>query len=261
MTDILNDIAGFLVLDRPLVFYLVLGLAFFLVGLSKGGLGGTMGFLITPLAALVMPLSQAVGLLLPILMLGDVFTLAAYWGRWERRHVLILLVGGVIGVTLATFILTSVSPVALKRGLGLLVLAFSAYRLFEQRLLKNLAYTARSWHAILAGSVAGFTSTLAHAGGPPITIYLLMQKGLPPDVFIATSALFFALLNWIKVPYYFVAGLFDFRLLLQLVWLMPLTPLGVWVGRKLVTRIDKRLFDRVILGLLLVSGILLLMEG
>jgi hypothetical protein len=239
--------------------YLAVALACFLTGLSKAGLGGTLGFLITPMLALVMPLNTAVGLMLPILILGDVFTLSVYWRRWEVRHLWILFVGAAVGVTLATFVLTSFPLNVLRKGLGALVLTFVVYRLLEQRILRMLTYRPKSWHGVLAGSLAGFTSTLAHAGGPPISIYLLLQS-LPPVTFIATSALFFAILNWIKVPYYFYAGLFDFKLQLQLIWLTPLLPLGVWMGKRLLYRMNKGVFEAVIIVLLLSSGLLLLLR-
>lgn len=234
-------------------------MACFLTGLSKAGLGGTLGFLITPMLALVMPLDKAVGLMLPILILGDMFTLAVYWRGWEVRFLGVLLLGAVIGVTLATLVLASFPLSTLRKLLGVLVLIFVAYRLFERRFLRMLTYRPRRWHGVLAGSLAGFASTLAHAGGPPISIYLLLQN-LSPTIFIATSALFFAVLNWIKVPYYYFAGLFDFRLQLQFIWLIPLLPVGVWTGRRLITRMDKGVFEKVILALILVSGLLLLVR-
>jgi uncharacterized membrane protein YfcA len=238
---------------------IAVGIACFLTGLSKAGLGGGIGFLMTPMLTLVMPLNKAVGILLPILMLADIFTLAAYWKKWEMRHIWILLAGGLAGVTLATYVLVNVSAELLRKGLALLVLLFLIYRLFEKRILASLSYQVRPWHGLLAGSTAGFASTLAHAGGPPITIYLLLQR-LEPTVFIATSALFFAVLNWIKVPYYYFAGLFDFPLQIRLIWLMPLAPLGVWMGRQMVKRVDKVLFDRIIITLLVISVILLFVE-
>lgn len=234
-----------------------MALACFLTGLSKAGLGGGLGFLITPMLVLVMPLDQAVGLMLPVLILGDLFTLAAYWRRWEVRFLWILFAGALIGVTLATLVLANFPVDVLRKGLGVLVLVFFAYRLLERRIFIRLAYRPHPWHGVLAGSLAGFTSTLAHAGGPLVAMYLLLQQ-LPPITFIATSALFFVVLNWIKVPYYYYAGLLDFKLLWQFIWLVPLLPLGVWAGRRLVNRMNRKAFETVIMGLLLASGLLLL---
>ena len=235
---------------------LAVGTACFLTGVSKGGLGGGIGMLMTPMLSLVMPVNKAVGILLPILMLADVFTLAAYWKKWEIRWIWVLLIGGLSGVTLATYVLVNVPADLVRKGLASIVFIFFLYRIFEKRIIPAQNNQARPWHGLLAGSASGFSSALAHAGGPPITIYLLLQR-LEPSKFIATSALFLALLNWIKVPYYFFGGLFDFPLQLRLVYLLPLVPLGVWTGRQLVKQVDKLLFERIIIALLIISVVLL----
>jgi len=243
--------------DYSILFYIAVAVACFLTGLSKGGLGGMMGAIITPLLALAMPTNIAIGLLLPILILADIFALVAHWRRWDTRQALILLSGALIGVTIGTFVLTNLSTVALRRGLGILVLFFLVYRLFEKRILVSIPYYPRKWHGVLAGSVSGFTSTLAHAGGPAITIYMLIQQ-IKPVTFVATSVLFFAVLNWIKVPYYLYAGLIRFDVLTKIIWFTPLVPLGVWVGKYLIDRINRIWFERVVILFLLISGLLLL---
>jgi uncharacterized membrane protein YfcA len=228
-----------------------------LIGLSKGGLGGALAGLSTALLAIVMPPHQVIGLLLPILIIADVFTLAAHWQLWDQRLVLLLLPGAVIGVAIGTLFITSITPETLRRGIGLIVLLFVIYKLFENRLQTSFHYRSRNWHGLLAGSLAGVSSTLAHTGPPPITIYLLMQN-ISPRTFVATSALFFAVLNWVKVPSYFYADLFDFKLLLQTAWLLPLLPASIWFGKRIVTRVDKVIFDRIIVVLLACSAVLLL---
>jgi uncharacterized membrane protein YfcA len=155
--------------------------------------------------------------------------------------------------------ISSVSPEVLRRTLGVIALLFVLYKLLENRLLGTAVYTAQNWHGLLTGGVAGFTSTLAHTGGPPIAIYLLLQN-LTPRVFVATSALFFTALNWIKVPSYYFIGLFHMDQLRQVMWLLPLLPLSVWLGKQFAQKIDKVLFDRIIIFLLAVSGVLLLIK-
>src|SRR3989304_2855270 len=88
--------------DSNILFFLMTALVGFLIGLSKGGLGGLLGSLATPLMSLVMPPEQVIGLLLPMLMFGDVFAMSTYWKRWQARYVLLLLPGGIVGVTVAT---------------------------------------------------------------------------------------------------------------------------------------------------------------
>ncbi len=182
-----------------------------------------------------------------------------------------------VGVTLGTFVLTSVSQVVLQKGLGVFVLLFTAYRLSERFLFRRAEQSEvsnpitkeestlrshkprRSWLGVAAGTAAGFTSTLAHSGGPPIVAYLLTQR-LEPRVFVATSVLFFTILNWIKAPYYYYAGIFDFGLVWRVAWLAPLVPLGVWIGKRWVSRIERKWFEGVITALLLVAGVLLLVR-
>lgn len=229
----------------------------FLIGLSKGGLGGGAGALATSMLALVLPADKVVGLLLPILMFADIFAVAFHWRRWNRRLVLLLLPGAVVGVTVGTLFLANAPTETLRTLLGILVLIFAAYKIFEQRTLRWINYKSRNWHGLLAGTASGFSSALAHSGGPPVRIYLLMQD-VKPAVFVASSALFFSIVNWIKVPYYFYAQLLDFERLRQFVWLLPLVPLGVWFGRWAVYRVRPQAFERVIVGLLAINGILLI---
>jgi uncharacterized membrane protein YfcA len=97
-------------------------------------------------------------------------------------------------------------------------------------------------------------------GGPPISIYLLLQN-VTPRVFIATNALFFAIVNWIKVPYYLYAGLFDFALLLQMLWMLPLVVVGVWLGRWGAAKINSQTYEKLILSLLIFSALFFIFVG
>jgi uncharacterized membrane protein YfcA len=247
------------VTDNLIIFFGTTAVVICLIGLSKGGFGGTTGVLATPLMALVIPANQVIGLLLPILMIADVFAVTSHWKRWDQKLVILLLPGAVIGVLIGTLFLTSVSSLALRRGLGVIALLFVFYKLFEQSILSSTEYRAQNWHGLTAGVAAGFSSSLAHTGGPPITIYLLMQK-ITPRAFVATSALFFTVLNWIKVPSYFYADLFDFKLLWRVAWLLPLLPISVWLGKWAAIRINKLTFDRIIIFFLAVSGVWLLVR-
>jgi uncharacterized membrane protein YfcA len=170
-----------------------------------------------------------------------------------------LIPGAVLGVTAATFFLTRISPEVLQRALAIIILFFIAVKLIESILTTTKLRSSRGWLGTIAGMIAGFTSTLAHAGGPPVTIYLLTQN-LQPTTFVATSALFFMALNWIKVPYYLYADLFDIQLIIRFLWLLPLLPAGVWVGKLMVQRAGKRPFEIAIYILLTISAILLLIR-
>ncbi len=215
------------------------------------------GALATPLMALVMPADQAIGLLLPILMLADVFAVALHWRRWNGRLVWLLIPGAVVGVTIGTYFITNAPTRTLQIALGVIVLLFAIYKIFEKRILGLFHYQPRDWHGLVAGTITGFSSALAHTGGPPVSVYLLMQD-ISPGVFNATAAIFFLILNWIKVPYYWYAGLFNFQLLWQVVWILPLVPVGVWLGKQFSNKVNKETFDRVMVALLVIASILLI---
>ena len=239
------------------VFLLMLVAVTFLVSLSKGGLGGMAGTLSAPLMSLVMPVNQVLGLLLPIMLLADMFSIAFHWKRWNGRLVWLLLPGAVVGVSIGTYFVTNVSTQVLKIGLAIISLLFVAYKLFEKRIIGSSKYEERKWHGWLAGSTAGFTSAMAHSGVPPISIYLMLQN-VTPRVFVATAVLFYAILNWVKVPYYYFTGMFDFQRLWQVAWVFPIVPFGVWFGRWLVTKVSKNIFDNIILVLLVITALLLI---
>jgi hypothetical protein len=240
-----------------IVFYSMAAVVAFLIGLSKGGLGGMLGALATPLMALVMPTIEVIGLILPLMMFADIFAVAFHWRKWNKFLIILLIPGAVIGVTIGTLFITNAPTEALRTLLGIIVLAFTAYKILENRILGALKYEGKNWHGYLAGTITGFSSSLAHTGGPPVSIYLILQD-VSPRVFIATSALFFMILNWIKVPYYWYAGLFDLNKLSQIVWILPLIPLGVITGRWMGLRVSKQVFDRIIITLLGIAGIMLI---
>lgn len=240
-----------------IVFFSMASVVAFLIGLSKGGLGGMLGALATPLMALVMPAQLVIGLILPLLMFADIFAVAFHWRRWNKHLIILLIPGAIVGVTIGTLFITNAPTEALRTLLGIIVLAFTVYKILENRILGALKYEGKNWHGYLAGTVTGFSSSLAHTGGPPVSIYLILQD-VPPRVFIATSALFFMILNWIKVPYYWYAGLFDLEKLTQIVWILPLLPMGVMTGRWMGTRVSKEVFERIIVVLLGITGIMLI---
>lgn len=243
--------------QNPTIFYIVFAVVAFMIGIAKGGLGGMVGALAAPIMTFVMPIDQVIGLILPVMMFADIFGLAFHWRKWNARLILLLLPGAIIGVTIGTLFITNTPTEALQKALVIIIVLFVLYKLLEKQILGSLTYQSKNWHGWAAGTITGFSSALAHTGAPPVNIYLLMQK-LSPRVFVATAALFFFTLNWIKVPYYFYADLFDFPKLWSVAWLLPLVPLGAWFGRWFVGKVDRQSFERVILILLIVSALILL---
>ena len=150
----------------------------------------------------------------------------------------------------------------LRTFLAILILLFALYKASEKRVMRFFRYQPRAWHGLIGGGISGFSSAIANTGasiiGPPATIYLLMQD-LQPRVFIATTALFFMILNYIKIPFYAAAGLFNLARIVHVAWLLPLVPVGVWLGRLFVVRVSPKTFELVILVFLVISALLLLL--
>lgn len=233
-------------------FYAVAGLAVLFAAISKGGFGSGAAFAATPILALVIPPGEAIGLMLPLLMIMDFSALRPYWRKWSGRDAGRLILGAVPGVGLGALFYTSTHPDHLRLFLGLMALAFLAYQ----------AARARGWirareqpygrvPGLIAGTAAGFTSFISHAGGPPAAIYLLSQK-LTKTGYQGTTVITFWVINLMKAPPYALTGIFSKTTLQADLVLAPVAVLGVWLGVKAHTRIPERVFfalTYVLLGL------------
>ncbi|HSG44605.1 MAG TPA: sulfite exporter TauE/SafE family protein [Anaerolineales bacterium] len=240
--------------------YVAIIIAFlgFMIGLAKGGFGG-FGALLTPILSLVLPVASAVGVLLPMLMVGDAFALRMYWKEWDTNLVKRMLPLGVVGALVGTFLLSSLPPNILRIALGIFVLIVVAYRFASDR-IKSMEYQPRPWHGSLAGLLAGTASGMFNGGGPPFNSYLLLKK-VQARPFIATGAIYFAILNLIKLPGFLYAGVLDLPLLLSLWWVFLFIPLGIWVARRTLTRVSASAFERIIVVLLIFSSLWLFWQS
>ena len=230
----------------------------FMIGLAKGGFGG-LGALLTPILALVLPVAQAVGVLLPMLMVGDVFAVYMYWKEWDFDLVKRMLPAGIIGAIAGTALLSWLPPDGLRIVLGIFVLVLVAYKFVSDR-IQAVRYESKPWHAPAAGLLAGVASGMFNNGGPAFSSYLLLQK-LRARPFIATSAIYFALLNIIKVPGFLYTGVLNVPLLLSLWWVFLFIPIGIWVARITLTRLSPLAFEWIIIVLLIFSSLWLFWQS
>lgn len=236
----------------------VIAILGFMIGFAKGGFSG-LGALLTPILALVLPVASAVGVLLPMLMVGDVFAVTMYWKEWDLNLVRRMLPAGIIGALAGTFLLSSMSTDGLRIILGIFVLGLVAYRFVSDR-IQALQYEPRLWHAPAAGFLAGVASGMFNSGGPPFNSYLLFQK-LKARPFIATTAIYFALLNLIKVPGFLYTGVLNLPLLFSVWWVFPFIPVGIWVARRTLTRLSPAAFEWIIIVLLIFSSLWLFWQS
>jgi uncharacterized membrane protein YfcA len=165
---------------------------------------------------------------------------------------------GLIGVLLGALALHAIDAVTLKRVIGGLTLLALAFKIASDR-LASLAYQPRTWHGYFAGWASGFGSTLANVGAPPFTAYLLLQPKMTPRRFVGTTTLFFAVMNFTKVPGFIVLGLFDYDRLLSIVWVFLLIPPAVMVARSLIDRINQQVFELLMMIPLAVLSLYLLL--
>lgn len=244
--------------EFPLAFYPVAVAAILLTGIAKGGFGGGSGGVAVPLMSIFIAPPEAAAIMLPILCAMDLFGVHAYRGLASRAHLAILLPGALVGIAAGAFAFGALPVDAIRLLIGGIAVAFALNRWLRvtERLAERLASSPRPpGRAVGAfwGAVSGFTSTLAHAGGPPFAIYLLPQK-LDKTTFVATSVVFFLIVNYVKlVPYHFLGQLNAGNLAASLVF-APLAPAGIWLGVWLHRRIPEAAFYQVTYGLLFATG-------
>jgi len=232
--------------------------AVLLMGLSKSGFGAGFGSLATPLMALSIPVPQAAAIMLPLLLVMDAVGVKALFRQRDKDLIRLLLPAGLLGTLLGTLSFGLLQPKAVAGIVGALTLLFLAQRLlFPPR---ADAPPPPRWLGFGLGIASGFTSFVAHAGAPPVSAYVLPLR-LPPMIFTATMATFFAVVNLSKwVPYAFL-GLIDGRNLGTSLVLMPFAPVGVWIGIRLARRIEPTLFYRLVYVGMFLTGAKLLYDA
>ncbi len=242
-------------------FYAVAVPAVILFGVSKGGFGAGFGVIAVPLMALVISPVRAAAILLPILCLMDVFALWAYRGKWILSEVRILVPASLIGIGAGTLLFEYMSPAIIRLILGFVAIVFTLNHWFHLTTKGNLE---RSVYPPLVGTIAaataGFTSFIAHAGGPPLDMYLLRRK-LDRTRFVGTTVVFFAVTNYVKLLPYAWLGQLDISNLSTSLVLAPLAPIGIGLGVWLHRRVSDRIFFHFVYTMLFVVGIKLIYDG
>jgi len=239
-------------------FYVIAVPAVLLMGLSKSGFLSGFGSLVVPLLALAIPVPQAAAIMLPLLFVMDGVGLQQLWRERDRALLRLLLPAGLLGTVVGTVLFGLLSTKTVAAVVGSLTLLFLAQRLaFPPH--ADAPPPPKPLGFVL-GIASGFTSFVAHAGGPPISAYVLPLR-LPPLTFTATMAVFFATVNLSKwIPYAWL-GLIDIRNMATSLLLLPLAPLGVWLGVWLTRRIRPTWFYRLAYSGMGLAGAKLLWDG
>lgn len=211
-------------------------------GISKGGFGSGAAFAATPVLALILDPTAALGLMLPLLMAMDFGALKPYWGRWHWPAARAMMLGGVPGVGLGMLFWRAADPDLFRLLIGGIALAFVAFQVGRGRgwiRPPRRALGARA--GVFAGLVAGFTSFVSHAGGPAAAVYLLSRR-LSKTEYQATTVVVFWVINLLKFGPYAALGIFTRESLGADLILAPFAFLGVWLGVRLHRVLPERVF-------------------
>lgn len=244
-----------------LTFFLIAGPAVVFAGISKGGFGSGAAFAAASMLALVIEPGLALGVMLPLLMLIDVASLRPYWGKWDRAAALLLITGAVPGVILGTLLYRIAEPDFFRVLIGGISVAFVMWQIARRSgLIRISGQTMSPWAGVLAGSVAGFTSFVSHAGGPPAAVFLL-SRNLSKTQFQATTVLVFWVVNIGKfIPYAFL-GMFTWETGIANLVLAPFAILGTWIGVRAHRLVPETLFFALTYLLLSITGLKLIWDG
>jgi len=240
------------------MFYFLAVAAVLIVGISKGGFGGGLGSVAVPLMSLSVSPTVAAAIMLPILCLMDLSALWAWRGRIDTTHLRVLIPAALGGVAIGALSFRYLTEDHIRLITGGIALVFSL-----SHWLRRAPAEPRQPSTLrgsLWGLLGGFTSFSVHAGGPPLSAYLLPLR-LHRGLFVATSVYFFAAINYAKILPYAGLGLFRDDTLATSLVLLPLAPAGVMLGKWMNARISQNGFYRICYTLLFVTGCKLLWDG
>jgi uncharacterized membrane protein YfcA len=221
------------------LFYVVGLSAVFLISFGKGAFGGGLALLGVPMLALVEDPITASIMMAPIVAAGDPFGIWAYPPRtWSWKDLAWLVPGMLVGLGLGAFFFVHFDPRLVALAIAVLSLWFAARWFILDRKLKVTAVPPSPPKALACGTLSGFTTFISHAGNPPIAYYLL-PRGLDKTTYAGTLTAFFTVGNLIKLLLYFWLSAHNPQAWLKAAILLPVIPLGVWVGKRFHDWIDE----------------------
>jgi uncharacterized protein len=234
-------------------------LALFLASVFFGGIvsglaGFAMGLVVSGLWLQILTPEQSAGLIVGYGILVQSYSI------WKLRHALRwrtmapFIIGGAVGVPIGAVLLGYVDPADLRIGVGLLLVAYSIYSLARPHLKPMHAGVAAD---VGVGVVNGLLGGMTGLAGPFITIWCQL-RGWPKDeqrAIFQPVILAAFVLTAISLS---VAGAINGELIKLYVYGLPFLAAGVWTGLKLYSHLDDAAFRKVILVLLLISGLVLI---
>lgn len=239
------------------VFYMVAIPAVLFVGIAKGGFAGTLGALTVPLMSFATDPITAAAILLPILCVMDLFAAWNFRRNFDVSHLKILLPAGLIGIAVAAVLMGRLTEDHIRVMVGGISIGFCLNHWLGLSARKHKPGKASGY---FWGGVAGFTSTQVHAGGPPLSIYMLPQR-LEKTTLIGTMVMFFLFINYVKlIPYGYLNLLTPENLVTSLI-LMPIAPIGIKLGYWLLGKVSQETVYSILYLSLFILGMKMIIEG
>ncbi len=246
-------------MDQSIAFYVVAVVAIVLTGVSKSGFGGGLGVMAVPMMSLFVAPQFAAAVMMPILLAMDLLIVWRYRATWDRRIIVGLLPAALVGLGLGSLSFQYMDANAVKFLVGLLAAFFVMQFIASRRVELSQQKTPRLVVFAL-GALSGFASFIAHAGGPPVKGYLLRQQ-LEKSCFVGTNTFFFFTLNFLKTIAYGAFGTLSVTSLQISALLSPMLLLGVFIGFRLHSVVDQRVFAKVVYGFLALTAVKLLHDS
>ncbi len=245
-------------MEINLLFLISVVPAIILYGIAKSGLGGSISLISVPLMTVVMPLNQALAVILPILIFSDIIAVYRFRREFDFSTLKLIVPFAALGIIIGSFTFKYFSEDLLKLIVGIMGFLFAGhYFLFKKE--KKIPAKKNFLKGAIFSSIAGFSSFCVHAGGTPTSIYLLPLR-LKKEIYVGTRIIFFTFVNLIKLPLYIYLSMMNFDTLYQSALLLPLAITGIFIGYKLLKIIDENLFYNIIYALILVSSTKLLID-
>lgn len=240
--------------ELNLMFFAVAIPAVIFAGISKGGFGSGVAFASSSILAIILSPGQALALMLPILMIIDLATLKPYWKRWDWPSARLLMLGAIPGLLLGTVLYRATNDDVLRLLIGAISIGFVIWHVARAKgWIGGFTRQLPSSAGLFAGLVAGFTSFVSHAGGPPAAVYLLSRR-LTKTQFQASTVLVFWVVNIVKFVPYAYLGLFTWHTAWANLLLSPLALLGAWLGVRAHFMLSERVFFGITYVLLTLTG-------
>lgn len=243
--------------DLGILQWVVLATGAAVIGLSKAALPGA-GTVAVALFAAVLPARQSTGTILLLLIVGDVFALWAYRRHADARTLLRLAPAVVAGLLVGVVFLAFASDDLVRRMIAVVLLAVVGVTLWRRRARAELeGKRSHRLAAAVYGSLGGFTTMVANAAGPVMSMYFLAAR-FPVKAFLGTAAWFFAIINVVKVPFAVGLGLITPEGLWIDLVLVPVVIAAAFAGRLIAGRISQRFFERAVIVLTVAGAVYLL---